>query len=265
MTKKPTTLEFLGTGGSMGIPIIGCKCEVCTSNDPHNVRDRTSALLNIEGKRILIDSGPDFRQQALRHHIDHLDGVIFTHAHQDHTGGIDELRIYLVRSGAAMPALLSKETFDDLYTRFHYIFVKDGYYDALKAKFHLHFMEGQSGTVDFLGIPIHFFTYKQAGMTVNGLRIGTLAYITDIKDYDESIFTHLKGVEQLVLSALRYTPSHLHFTVDEAVDFARKVGAQQTWLTHLSHDLEHEHTNAYLPENVRLAYDGLVIPFHLHP
>lgn len=256
-----STLEFLGTGGSMGIPIIGCKCPVCTSTDPHNTRFRPSALLHINGKEILIDSGPDFRQQALKYKIDHLDAVIFTHAHQDHTGGIDDLRIYLVRSGNAMPALLSHDTYDDLYARFHYIFVKDGYYDAIKAKFHLHFMEEERGTVDFLGIPIRYFTYKQAGMKVNGFRIGNLAYVTDIKDYPETIFEELKGVDQLVLSALRYVPSHLHFTVDEAVAFANRVGARETWLTHLSHDLEHEAANAKLPPHVRLAYDGLKIEF----
>lgn len=261
MKEKAATLEFLGTGGSVGVPVIGCSCEVCRSTDPHNQRLRTSALLNIEGKRILIDSGPDYRQQALRSHIDHLDGVIFTHAHQDHTGGIDELRMYLVRGTTPMPALLSKETYEDLYRRFHYIFVKEGYYDALNAKFQLIFMDEVSGQIEFMGIPLSYFTYKQAGMKVNGIRIGNMAYVTDIKNYDDSIFEHLKGVDQLVVSALRYTPSPLHFTVDEAVDFSKKVGAKHAWLTHLSHDLDHERTNAYLPENVRLAYDGLIIPF----
>lgn len=253
-------LLFLGTGGSMGVPVIGCHCPVCSSDDPHNKRLRPSALLKVGGKNILIDCGPDFRQQALKFGIDQLDGTILTHAHNDHTAGIDELRVYYMHTHHSLPLLLSDETAQDIKARFAYIFTKERFYKLLPT-FELHEFTGERGEVEFLGLQIGFHSYLQAGMTVHGYRIGNLAYLTDIKDYDEAIFPFLKGVDLLVLSALRFTSSPLHFTVDEASSFAQQAGAKMTWLTHLAHELDYEETNARLPENVRLAYDGLEIDF----
>jgi phosphoribosyl 1,2-cyclic phosphate phosphodiesterase len=212
-------------------------------------------------KSLLIDCGPDFREQALRYQIDHLSGLLLTHAHHDHTGGIDELRVYFLRSGRALPCLLSEETASDIKRRFHYIFDDRDSYAKLTTKFCFQILAGERGESNFLGLKVRYLTYEQGGMQVNGFRFGSLAYISDIRHYPETVFEDLEGVQTLIVSAVRFTPSHLHFTVDEAVEFAERVGAKETWLTHVTHELDHERTNAYLPSNVRMAYDGLRLEF----
>lgn len=252
---------FLGSGGSMGIPIIGCHCPVCTSLSPCNKRLRPSGLLTVNNKKILIDCGPDFRSQALCYHIDSLDGLIMTHAHHDHTAGIDELRIYYMRNKIPLPCLASVATADDIRTRFPYIFFKNS--EKVTARILMQELEGREGLVDFMGLQFRYVTFEQAGMLVNGYCLGNFAYISDIKNYSESIFDHLQGIEVLVISALSMATSHFHLSVDEAVAFAARVGAKETWLTHIGHDLDHEATNAYLPSNVRMAYDGLELNFQV--
>lgn len=244
----------------MGIPMIGCSCPVCTSKSNKDKRLRASGLLSLQNKKILVDCGPDFRQQALKHSIDHLDGVILSHAHHDHTASVDELRVYSMQTGKPVPCLASEVTGEDIKNRFAYIFSPNPK-KRLLPKLSLDFFEGERGKCSFQGINFRYFTYEQAGMEVNGIRLGKFAYVTDIHDYPETIFEDLSGVEVLVISALRFTPSHLHLTVDEAIEFSKKVGAKKTWLTHIAHDLQHEKTNAYLPEEIRLAYDGLEISF----
>ncbi len=261
---KQGVLQFLGTGGSMGIPVIGCSCAVCHSEMPHNKRLRPSALVTLGDQRLLIEAGPDLREQALRYGLRTIDGVILTHAHNDHVAGLDELRLFYLYKGAPIPLLLSNDTYDDVAKRFGYIFGQDKRVEGLVACFDIHQLPAERGKVDFVGMTIGYTSYEQAGMRVDGFRFGDMAYISDIRRYPETIFEDLAGVTTLVLTALRYTPSHLHFTVDEAVAFAEKVGARHTWLTHIAHDLDHEKTNAYLPPHVRLAYDGLEITFDYH-
>lgn len=251
---------FLGSGGSMGIPVIGCHCPVCESDSPFNKRLRPSGLLTINNKKILIDCGPDIRLQALRYHIDSLDGLLLTHAHHDHTAGIDELRVYYMRSHTPLPCLLSKATSIDVATRFPYIFNRSGT-ENLTARIDLQIFDKVHGEADFLGIKIQYVTFEQAGMLVNGFRIGNFAYLSDIRYYSDAIFDHLQGVDILVISALRMTPSPFHLSVDEAIAFSQRVGVKNTWLTHIAHDLDHDKTNAYLPSNVRMAYDGLSLNF----
>lgn len=262
MSMPTGVLTFLGTGASMGVPIPGCPCEVCHSDNPLNRRYRSSILCRIDGKNILIDCGPDFRSQALKNHIRHVDGVIFTHAHNDHTAGVDDLKVYGFLSGSPIPCLLSKETYEDLKRRFYYLFEgEEGHNPSIKMRFDMHLLEKDRGRIDFVGVDIHYFSYEQMGMKVNGFRIGRMAYVTDIRHYPDSIFTDLKGVDILIVSALKFGPSPMHFNIDEAIEFAKKVGASKTWFIHIAHDLDHEKTNAYLPENIRLAYDGLHIEF----
>jgi phosphoribosyl 1,2-cyclic phosphate phosphodiesterase len=258
---KKGTLLFLGTGGSMGTPVIGCSCAVCTSEDQRNMRLRSSVLCTINGQRILVDCGPDFKQQALKYDIDLIDGVIFTHAHNDHTAGIDELRVICLRSGKPIPCLLSEDTAKDLRIRFSYIFEEREPYAGLVARLGMQEFERDRGEVVFQGVRIEYMSYDQLGMRVDGLRFGDLAYISDIKEYPESIFMDLKGVKTLVLSALRFQETKMHFSVDDAIAFAKRVGAEKTWLMHVSHELDHEKANAYLPDNIRLAYDGLELEF----
>lgn len=255
------TLLFLGTGGSLGVPVIGCDCSVCMSDNPCNHRTRPSVLLRTNGKNYLIDAGPEFRIQALRYGINRLTGVLFTHSHHDHIAGVDDLRAYSFMSKRPLPALMSSETAKDLKNRFHYLFQEKSTYEGTLMKFDMHIIDGSRGQVDFEGLPIRYVTYEQGGMQVNGFIIGSLAYLSDIKHYSEALLGDLKGVKTLIVSALRFTPSPLHFTVDEAVDFIIKSGAERGLLTHISHDLDHDKTNAYLPSHIRVAYDGLQIEF----
>lgn len=260
----PATLVFLGTGASLGTPVVGCHCPICHSDVPHNKRLRTAALLRLPFKRFLIDCGPDFRQQALREDLGKIDGLFLTHAHYDHIAALDELRIYAMRQQKSMPTLLSATTAEEVYRRFSYIFVAkeiDG--KKIPPQLELQRLPALEGTIDFCGLTTRYVTYEQSGMPVNGYRWGDLAYLTDIRHFPESIFTMLQDIKILIIGALKFTPSPFHFTIDEAIEFSKKTSAKRVWLTHISHEVEHEKTNAYLPDNIRLAYDGLEIPFLL--
>lgn len=243
----------------MGVPVVGCSCPVCMSGNIKDKRLRSSGVLEAAGKKLLIDCGPDFRQQALSHKLHQIDGCLITHLHHDHTASIDELRCYTMKENRPLPLVVSRETADDLKRRFDYIFRGDA--ARLIPKIDLQVIADERGKLSVQGVPLSYMTFEQAGVKVNGFRCDSFAYISDIKTYPGTIFEDLKGVKVLVLSALRLTPSPLHFSVDEAVDFARRAGAKETYLTHISHDLDHEKTNAYLPQDVRLAYDGLSVDF----
>jgi len=255
------TFLIMGTGGSMGIPVIGCRCGVCQSSNPHNRRTRSACVVKGDGKSVLIDAGPDFRSQALKHHINSLDAIVFTHAHQDHVGGIDDLRPYFFYHHGPVPCYMSQETAQDIQTRFPYIFKKKNRGKTLLPKLDVQLFEGERGTEVIEGIPFQYVTYSQLGMSVNGFKIGDLAYISDIKEYPESLFDDLQGTRTLIVSALRKDENPIHFTLDEAVEFSKRVGAEKTWITHIAHELDHDQTNAELPDNVRMAYDGLELPW----
>lgn len=254
-------LRFLGSGGSMGIPVVGCSCDVCLSDSPFNKRLRPAVLVTYNQKKIWIDTGPDFRQQALHHRVNKLDGVILTHAHHDHTAGIDELRVFEIRDRKPIPILLNQSTANDLRVRYAYLFEENPQFYKLLTRLELHILDASSGEIYFLGEKIRYMTYEQAGMEVNGFCFGSLAYLSDIRNYKEDIFSHLQEIKTLVISAAKFIPSSFHFSVDEAVEFAKKTSAERVWLTHICHELDYEKTNAYLPANIRLAYDGLEITF----
>jgi phosphoribosyl 1,2-cyclic phosphate phosphodiesterase len=261
--KRDAEFTFLGTGGSMGVPLVGCQCLVCTSKNVFNRRLRSSGLINVDGKNILIDCGPDFRAQALAANIQYLDGMILTHAHYDHIGGLDDLRAFFVKMNRPIPCLLSTETTHDIKRRFDYMFKEADSKYIILPKIDLEEFKSDRGDILFLGLKLKYLSYSQIGMQVNGIICGNLAYISDIKHFPETIFQDLKGVETLIISALRFTPSAMHFTVDEAIDFSKKFNAKRTYLTHIAHELEHEKANAYLPSNIQMAYDGLKLTFQV--
>ncbi len=251
---------FLGTGGSSGIPMIGCKCDVCQSASPYNKRLRSAGLIQVQDKNYLIDVGPDFRAQALKYNIDRLNAVLLTHAHADHIGGIDDLRAYYFLGKKRMPCFLSQETFEEVKMRYHYMLQPIAEGKSLSAQLDFQILTDDFGTFDVDGVKIDYFSYFQTGTQVTGYRIGNFAYVSDIREYTDQIFESLKGVETLVLSALRHTPSKMHFSIEEAIAFSRRTSAKITYLTHIAHDLEYAATNALLPPEVRMSYDGLEIP-----
>jgi len=252
---------FLGTGASAGVPVIGCSCTVCQSSSPYNKRLRTSGLLEVEGKKLLIDAGPDFRAQALKYRIDHLDGVLLTHTHYDHIGGLDELRVFYFKKKKALPCLLSQESLEELEVRYPYFMRPVGEGSPVAAQLEFYPVSQKWGHVEFGGLLWRYVSYFQAGMKVLGYRLGSFAYISDIRDYSPELFLQLQGVETLVVSALRHTASSMHFSLEEGITFAKKVGASRTFFTHIAHDLDHESTNKILPKEVQLSYDGLEMEF----
>ncbi len=254
-------LLFLGTGSSLGVPVIGCQCSTCQSSSPLNKRLRSSILLTSQGKRILIDASPDLREQALRYKINKIDGVIFTHAHYDHTAGIDDLRIFHFINKKPLPCLVSAETAEELTKRYEYMFAVQPFEQQNASRLQLIPLAGERGQLVFETIPLSYFSFQQLSMKINGFRFGNLAYVTDIKSYPETIFEDLKGVEILIISALRFTSSPMHLNIDEAIDFSKKVNAKKTWFIHIAHEVEHEKTSHYLPDGIELAFDGLEFNF----
>lgn len=243
------------------MPVVGCHCHVCRSLSPLNKRLRPSGLLTLGDKRFLIDVGPDFREQAIRYGIEDITGLWITHTHYDHIGGLDEVRVFHVLHRRRLPCLCSQETFDEIHHRFHYLFRKRSGEECSQMDFTL--LPNDFGQLVFEGAKIDYLTYYQAGMKVTGFRVGSFAYISDIRKYEEKIIEALQGIDILVLSALRYTSSEVHFTINEAIDFSQKVGAKRVFFTHIAHEIEHEEVSAKLPSGVTLAHDGLEIEFQL--
>jgi len=252
---------FLGTGASTGVPIIGCKCAVCSSNSLRNKRLRPSGLMQVGGVSILIDAGPDFRQQALTLKIDRLDGVLLTHTHFDHIAGIDDLRTYYLYQKAPLPCLLSDESFEEMQFRYHYLMKPVEKSHSLPAQLDFRVLEGDRGEVDFLGVKIGYFNYFQGNMKVTGYKAGDLAYVSDIREYDEAIFNWLSDVRTLVVSAIRQDVSKTLFSIGEAIEFGKRAGAKKVFLTHMNHEIDYDAVSRQLPSGVELAYDGLGVEF----
>ena len=251
-------LTFLGTGTSVGVPTIGCQCEVCRSTDPHDKRLRCSALIETPATRVLIDVGPDFRQQILPVEFKKIDAVLLTHIHYDHVGGLDDLRPFCQFGEVNIYA--DKITCDGLMQTVPYCFAEHRYPGAPKINLHT-ITPHQSLNINELEIiPL---TVMHGKLPITGFRIGDLTYITDMKTISDEDFEFVRGTKTLIVNALRYTPlHHSHQSVDDAVEFAKRVGAEQTWLIHSCHDIGlHAEVNKKLPAEIQLAFDGQEIFF----
>lgn len=254
---------FLGSGSSLGVPVIGCSCKVCSSKSTYNTRSRPGGCISWKDKKFLLDASPDFRAQALHFEIDQIDGVLFTHAHNDHIGGLDDLRIYSLMSQKKIPCLLSEETLDGIRKRYHYLLHADAKDGKITSKFHFHTLPAESGSVIFEGMRVDYVTYHQATMKVTGFRFKNFAYITDIHTYTPNIFSFLEGINILVISAPRWTQTKSHLTIEEAIVFAKHLNVEKTYFTHLAHDLDYEETNQRLPNGFELGYDGLELTIEI--
>lgn len=261
-------LTFLGTGTSMGVPTLACGCAVCASSDPRDRRLRPSALLRWRDAKteteyaVAIDTGPDFRAQALREKISRLDAVFYTHGHADHILGMDDLRplsFIADRRGGPIPLYADAQTAAILQQVYAYTFSPHATYPT-RARVELRPLAARNpvGGVEFVRVPL-----QHGAMAINGFRLGNAAYLTDVSAIPESSFALLECVEVLVISALRHAPHPSHATLEQSLAWARRIGARQTWFTHIAHDLGHEETNRGLPANAQLAYDGLSVPITL--
>lgn len=251
------TVEFLGTGTSQGIPVIGSEHPVCLSDNPKDKRLRVSVLLSWDTYHVLIDCGPDFRAQMLRANPSSLDAILFTHEHADHTAGIDDIRPFFFKQGA-IPVYAHKRVLKALKKRFDYIFKSHNKYPGAPSVDIHRVKKNQS--FDLCGKKITPINAAHNRLQVFGYRIDQFAYLTDVKSMKASQMKKLEGLDVLVVNALRQEPHHSHFNLDEAISFAEQIGAKQTFFTHISHHLGfHEQVNKELPEGIHLAYDGLKI------
>jgi phosphoribosyl 1,2-cyclic phosphate phosphodiesterase len=249
-------VTFLGTGTSQGIPVIGCKCDACVSADFRDNRLRVSIQIEIEGKIIVIDVGPDFRQQMLRAGTEQIDAILFTHEHSDHVAGLDDIRPFNFMYERDMPIYNTKRVAEELKNRYSYIF-EANYPGVPKVQQHLISKEQNFVAAGIPIVPIEIFHGK---LPILGFRIGNFAYLTDFKTIDPLEELKLKGVETLVISALQHHPHHSHSTLEESVDFIQRLGIPNAYLTHLSHKMgTHAATAQLLPPHIQIAYDELVI------
>lgn len=252
-------LTVLGSGTSMGVPTIGCRCRVCLSRDPRDKRTRPSLLVQYGGRNVVIDTTPDFRFQALRSGMDRLDAVLFTHPHADHVLGLDDLRPFNLQQRGDIPIYGSRHTIDSIKQQFRYVF-EGNYPFGGVPKLAAHVLEGP---LELFGVTFTPVPVLHGYMEVWGYRFGKAAYLTDYGQIPESSFALLRDVEVVFLDALRHEPHPTHCTVEQALDHVARIRPAQAFFTHIAHDLPHQETNASLPDNVRLSHDGLQLEVEL--
>lgn len=248
----------MGTGTSSGVPMLGCGCEVCTSNDAKDKRYRSSIYVEYEGLKLLVDCGPDFRSQMLREDIRHIDAILLTHNHKDHTGGLDDVRSFNYFEKRAFPIYCEGYVQESLRREYSYAFDEHPYPGA--PQYELHAITDEPFNINGVEIvPVRALHFT---LPVLGFRFGRFGYLTDASKISEESIEKFRGVETFVINAIRFKRHISHFTLDQALEVAAKVGAKQTFLTHLSHQLpRHEDLKKILPPGVEPAFDGLRIDF----
>lgn len=254
-------LTFLGTGTSQGVPVIGCKCEVCRSEDGRDRRLRTAAMVEMGGKRFIIDAGPDFRYQMLREGVTHIDAILLTHEHKDHTGGIDDVRAFNFVDFPVIHTMHiygNEPTITSIRRDFHYAFSEDKYRGVPEIELHTIAEDKPFVVADVEVMPVvgsHSERFRSVGF-----RFGELAYLTDMNAIADEEIAKLQGVKVLVVNALRWESHNSHFSVAEALEVVRRVAPERAYLTHMSHRIGlHAVAEQHLPEGVYLAYDGLTV------
>ncbi len=251
-------ITFLGTGTSQGVPVIGCRCPVCTSADVRDNRLRSSVMIEKDGRVAVIDSGPDFRQQMLREGVKRLDALIFTHEHKDHIAGLDDIRAFNFVMKQKIDVYATERVQQAIRREFPYIFDEIKYPGI--PELNMHTISNKAFTaagIEFLPVEVAHYM-----LPVFGFRIGNFTYITDAKSISEEEKKKIKGCHTIVINALRHETHVSHFTFKEAVELLLELDCKQGWLTHISHQLgNHEEVNSQLPEHIRCAYDGLKLEF----
>ncbi len=252
-------LTVLGSGTSMGVPTIGCSCRVCTSDDPHDRRTRPSVMVEYEGHCVLIDTTPDFRQQAIREKITRLDAILYTHAHADHILGLDDVRPLSFRSPEKIPLYAHERAAEALEHIFRYIFDANYKYGGI-ARVQ---MNRLNGPLDLFGANFEPVRIVHGEADIHGFRFGSAAYLTDFSEIPDESKEQLRGLDILFLDALRHRPHPTHSTVANSLRLVEELKPRRAFFTHISHDLPHDETNRDLPEHVRLAHDGLKLEFDI--
>jgi len=253
-------LTFLGTGTSFGVPVVGCDCATCSSGDPRDARTRSGALLELPEGLLLVDASPELRIQLVKAGVSRVNAVWITHPHADHIHGVDDLRIFTARFGGVLPTHVAREHAPAIRRRFPYIFdSEEPVPGTSRPRIELIPFDA-GGPVTILGAELHPLALPHGPMTVYGFRVGELGYVTDAKALPEPVMERLKGVRTLVLNALWWgSPHPTHFNVEEAIEAAERVGAERTYLIHLTHRVGHADLEARLPDFIRPAFDGLTL------
>lgn len=255
------TFTFLGTGTSVGVPMLGCDCATCNSPDPRNHRYRASALITTPKGRILIDTTPELRLQLLRARVPLVHAVLFTHYHADHLFGLDDVRLFPRSLNGPLPLYCDAETEETIRRTFAYAFVPEAEHLPFGVLPRLSFVRIEDAPFEVLGEVVTPVPLEHAQFRVLGFRIGNLAYCTDVSRIPEQSWPRLQDLEVLILGALRKRKHPAHFSLGEALEVITQLRPKRAYLTHLSHELEHEQTSRELPAGVELAYDGLTLEF----